>query len=224
MQLDSSAFVADPEFIHTLQLLGTSVPCDQDRVIFRQGDTPAGVYILLKGAASLSTELVSQHSVATDRFVITVETSAGAVLGLPGVLGSAENSVTAIVHSGAQLGFIARDDFASAMKADPLLSLKVLQALAKEVGCARQAALQQLYVTAECGVPHSFGSELHHIAAETAHGLASNGPRKRHDCRFSPENRIKANPWQDKPAARCSWNGERCPMNEWENALFMTKS
>jgi len=49
MQPDSSAFVADPELIRTLETCATPVRCDADCVLFNQDDTAVGVYILHEG-------------------------------------------------------------------------------------------------------------------------------------------------------------------------------
>jgi CRP-like cAMP-binding protein len=63
----------------------------------------------------------------------------GSLLGLPGLIGNEPYTLTAVAHPGAQLSFIARDDFINLMRTDMLLSLKVLQILAAEVRSARRA-------------------------------------------------------------------------------------
>ncbi len=44
--------------------------------------------------------MVGQYPGAAKKFVISIETTAGALLGLPGQLDDTENAVTAVVHEG----------------------------------------------------------------------------------------------------------------------------
>ena len=54
MKLDSSAFLADPELIDALEKRSTAISCGGDRVLFRQGDIPQGLYILDLGELTLT--------------------------------------------------------------------------------------------------------------------------------------------------------------------------
>ena len=54
MKLDPSAFLADPQLILALASKATEISCGTDQVLFRQGDAPAGLYILNKGAVTLT--------------------------------------------------------------------------------------------------------------------------------------------------------------------------
>ena len=54
VDLDPSAFLADPELIRALATRATTVPCDADSTLFKQDDSPVGVYIVHQGQASLS--------------------------------------------------------------------------------------------------------------------------------------------------------------------------
>ncbi|MGD0520053.1 MAG: cyclic nucleotide-binding domain-containing protein [Terracidiphilus sp.] len=137
MNLDPSAFLADPELIQALEKRSTPISCDQERVLFRQGDAPAGLYILHKGEATLTMRSWVGES------VISLQTTAGSILGLPALIGNEPYTLTAIAHSGAQLSFVSRDDYAALMQANPLLPLKVLRVLAAEVHSARNAMLHR---------------------------------------------------------------------------------
>ena len=133
MQLDSSAFVADPELIQALQEHSTPVQCDTDRLLFQQ-DTPAdGVYILHEGHGKL---IMNAHD---GRTIFSIEALPGSVLGLPAVVSDQPYSLSAIARAGAQVSFVSRADFFALMHAQPALSLKMLQVLAAEVRTARQA-------------------------------------------------------------------------------------
>jgi CRP-like cAMP-binding protein len=111
--------------------------CDGDRVLFRQGDDPTGLYILHKGNVTLTMDS------AQGKTFLSTQAEAGSLLGLPGLVGNEPYSLTAIARQGAELGFVTRDQFNELMKSDPLLALKILQVLAAEVRSARNAILQR---------------------------------------------------------------------------------
>ncbi len=133
MQLDPSAFQADPELLDALEKHATSIPCDEDRALFRQGDPPIGLYILRKGEAVISMTGDNGES------ILSIRATAGSLLGLPGLIGNQPYSLAAVACRGARVGFIARSDFNALMHTDPALSVKVLQVLAAEVRSARLA-------------------------------------------------------------------------------------
>lgn len=54
MQLDSAAFVVDPELAQALRERSSPIPCDTDRLLFRQDDPAVGVYLLEQGAVTLT--------------------------------------------------------------------------------------------------------------------------------------------------------------------------
>ncbi len=133
MQLDPSAFVADPDLFHALEDRATPIVCDTERVLFHQGDVPAGLYILHSGGATL--EMTSDSG----KTVVSFETTPGALLGLPGLVGNQPYSLTAVAHGGSRLGFISRDVFTSLMSTEPMVALRILRVLAAEVRTAREA-------------------------------------------------------------------------------------
>ena len=135
MQLDSSSFVADPELLRVLLTRATPVPCLADRVLLHQDDPPIGVYILLRGAATLQMDTHDGHP------IFTIEAQPGSVLGLPGLVSDQPYSLTATARAGADVRFVSRTDFFAIVQADPTLSLKMLQLLAAEVRTARKALL-----------------------------------------------------------------------------------
>ncbi len=133
VDLDPSAFVADPELIRALTTRATLVPCNADSILFRQDDPPVGVYILHEGEASLSMKSPEGHS------ILSVQALPGSLFGLPGVIGGQPYSLSARVRAGAQVSFVSTDEFFALMQSDPQLSLKMLQVLAAEVRTARRA-------------------------------------------------------------------------------------
>ncbi len=136
MQLDPSAFLADPELIDALEKRATPFLCDEDRVLFRQGDLPTGLFVIRKGEATLS----MNPGVSENAF--SCKTIAGSVLGVPGLIGNQPYSLTAVALRGAEVSFIAREDFNVLMQSDQPLMLLVLQVLAAEVRSARLALTQ----------------------------------------------------------------------------------
>lgn len=133
MKLDSSAFVADQELLSALEKRSVFIPCPEDRVLFCQGEPPAGLYVLHAGTGSLS--MTTAHG---DR-VVDTPVASGTLLGLPAVIGNQPYSLTAVVHKGSDVRYISREDFSQLMLSEPSLSLQVLRVLAAEVRTARMA-------------------------------------------------------------------------------------
>lgn len=133
MQLDPSAFLAETELLLELQKRATPIHCDQDRVLFHQGDAPVGLYILATGEATIS--MNSENG----KPLMAALATAGSVLGLPGLIGNQPYSLSATARSGSQVSFIAHNDFNALMQSQPQLLIKVLQVLAAEVRSARLA-------------------------------------------------------------------------------------
>ena len=136
MQLDPSAFVADPELVKALEKRATLIGCSEDRVLFRQGDESVGLYILLKGEVTVS------MNPGNDGTIFSCEATPGSLLGLPGLIAKQPYSLTAIARSGAQVSFVSAGDFGALMQSEPSLLMKVLQVLAAEVRSARLAITQ----------------------------------------------------------------------------------
>ena len=133
MKLDPSAFVADSELIHALEEKSTAIACGEDRVLFKQGDHPKGLYILDQGEITLT------MTTPEGQQIMEIQAHAGSLLGLPGLIGAGPYTLSAIARDGARLSFVPRDEFTQLMQADPRLSFKILQVLAAELRSARQA-------------------------------------------------------------------------------------
>jgi len=133
VELDPSAFVADPELVALLEKKATLLDCASDRVLFLQGDPPVGLYLLRSGTARLKME-------STDGTpIVSITVSAGSLLGLPGLLANQPFTLAAIAEKGAVVGFIPRDEFTTLMQNEPMMALKMLAVLAAEVRSARRA-------------------------------------------------------------------------------------
>jgi CRP-like cAMP-binding protein len=132
MKLESSAFVADPELIQALEEHSTTISCSDDRVLFNQGDSPQGLYIVDQGEITLTMDSPSGQE------VMKIKAHPGSLLGLPGLIGNGPYTLSAVAHDGAKVSFVPRDEFTGLMQADAQLSLKILQVLAAELRSARQ--------------------------------------------------------------------------------------
>jgi CRP-like cAMP-binding protein len=131
VKLDSSAFLADPELIQALEKDSTAISCGEDRVLFKQGDCPQGLYIVDQGEITLTMDSPSGKN------VMRIQAHPGSLLGLPGLLGNGAYTLSAIAPVGSRLSFVPRDNFTSLMQSDPRLSFKILQVLAAELRSAR---------------------------------------------------------------------------------------
>ncbi|HEY1896453.1 MAG TPA: cyclic nucleotide-binding domain-containing protein [Terracidiphilus sp.] len=137
MKMDANAFVADPELIEALKKHATRVECEEDRLLFKQGDAPEGLYLFCGGQATLSLT-----SSAGD-VVMSVSVDVGSLLGLPGVIGNVPYSLTARAKKGSLVTFVKREDFHQLMLTDPSVSVGILRVLAAEVRTARMALVER---------------------------------------------------------------------------------
>lgn len=136
MQLDPSAFIAEPALIDALEKRATPFVCEEERVLFRQGDPPTGLFILRKGQITLSMDPGANQN------LFACEATPGSLLGVPGLIANQPYSLTAIARQGAEVCFVTRDEFNTLMQTDQSLMLLILQVLAAEVRSARLALAQ----------------------------------------------------------------------------------
>lgn len=131
MKRDSS--VADRRLIRSLEKRSTPIICGKGHILFKQGDVPAGLYILQSGEAVLFMES------ASGRTLMSLEAGPGSLLGLPGIIANEPYTLTAIARKDAMIRFVTRIDFEDVIRTEPALQLSVLRLLAAEVGTARRA-------------------------------------------------------------------------------------
>ena len=137
MKMDASAFVADPELVEALKAHSFPVACEEDRVLFNQGDSPDGLYIFHKGGVRLT-----MRSQMGD-LLMDMPAIEGSLLGLPGLIGGAPYSLTALAHKGAEVSFVSHDDFQEIMLRVPAVAVGILRVLAAEVRTARMALVER---------------------------------------------------------------------------------
>jgi CRP-like cAMP-binding protein len=133
VQIESSPLRTDLEFFQVFQDRSIPILCNQDRVLFCQGETATGIFILHEGSANLFKRGNENDS------VICLRATGPSIIGLPSVLGRHPNDFTAIAESGARVTFVHQEDLTNSMNSDPPLMIKVLRLLAAEVDYARQA-------------------------------------------------------------------------------------
>ena len=133
VQLDPTAFLADPELIRALSEHATPIACVSDRILFQQDDPAVGLYILHEGEVTIS--MTSQEG----QTILSVQARSGSLLGLPGLVSNQPYSLTAVACSGARISFLAGSEFTTLMESNPPLAFKILQVLAAEVRSARNA-------------------------------------------------------------------------------------
>jgi CRP-like cAMP-binding protein len=130
--MDASSFVADPKLIQKLETWARPVVLGPDGILFRQGDAPAGVYIILQGHVTLTMLSAAEPT-------LNAKTGAGSLLGLPAVIGEEPYSLTAKASEDAIIHFVTSADFIDLMRREPMFSFHVLRVLAQEIRAAREA-------------------------------------------------------------------------------------
>ena len=133
LNIDSSSFIAEKELIEALEKRSSTLVCQEERQLFRQGSDPTGLFILRKGKATLSMES------PTGGTLMSIMLFPGSLLGLPALIGNEPYTLTATAEQGAEFGFVTREDFNSLMLTDPTLAVRILRVLAAEVRTARHA-------------------------------------------------------------------------------------
>jgi CRP-like cAMP-binding protein len=136
MKMDATAFVADPKLIGALKQRATPVDCAEDRLLFKQGDAPEGLYIFCEGEVTLTL------MASTGDVVMSLSVAVGSLLGLPGVIGNVPYSLSARAKKGSLVTFVKREDFHQLMLTDPSVSVGILRVLAAEVRTARTALVE----------------------------------------------------------------------------------
>jgi CRP-like cAMP-binding protein len=134
VKLDTAAFVGNPELVAALKVRSRTVECTEDRVLFVQGETPTGLFILEDGEVHLTMRSPEGELVMNER------AEPGSLLGLPGVICNQGYSLSAYARKGAAVRFVGREEFSRLMLNEPGMAMLILRVLAAEVRTARIAA------------------------------------------------------------------------------------
>jgi CRP-like cAMP-binding protein len=119
--------------MHALDKRSKPVSYDEGHILFSQGESPRGLYILRDGEAALIMQSPS------GRVVFFLHATAGSLLGLPAVVSNEPYTLSAIVRKDSEVRFVSRDDYEELIQAEPTLYPSVLQVLATELRAARLA-------------------------------------------------------------------------------------
>ena len=136
MKMDAAAFVADPELIEALGKHCERIECDQDRVLFHQGEAAKGLYIFRNGNVRLV--MVSQSG----EEIMNIPALENSLLGLPGLIGGTAYTLSAYAQKGSEVCFVSREEFGRLMLSQPAVSVGILRVLAAEVRTARMALVE----------------------------------------------------------------------------------
>jgi CRP-like cAMP-binding protein len=96
---------------------------DADGVLFREGDSPARLYLLKEGEATIA---VANHAIPC------LQLGAGSLIGRSSVLTNQRHGTTATVSPDAQVDALDPSEFLALIDRHPALHLRVLQILASE--------------------------------------------------------------------------------------------
>lgn len=131
MHLEPSSFVAVSELVDALSECAVHLDCRETRTLFRQGDSPYGLFIVHSGDVQ-----ITMHDMAGN-ILLRAPVQSGSLLGLPAIVGNVPYSLSAEANRGAQVSVIPQKDFSRFMLTSPGLAIKVIQVLAAEVRAAR---------------------------------------------------------------------------------------
>jgi CRP/FNR family transcriptional regulator len=115
-----------PEALKEFDALTFSSVYPQGAVLYSEGQTPRGVFMLCHGTVKLSC------ASGDGRTLITRIVQPGELLGLTSVLSGHPYKMTAETLEPAQIDFVRREDFVHFMRRNPNASLNVIQQLTDE--------------------------------------------------------------------------------------------
>ena len=131
--LHHAAFPSDPTLFEALGRHARKLRCEEDRMLFSQGDGPIGLFLVRSGTVQAVV-----HS-GNGKVTAVFYANPGAVLCLPAVVSKEPCSLSALARQGSDIAFLSKDDFDDLLREEPGLLIAVLRVLASEVHSAREA-------------------------------------------------------------------------------------
>jgi CRP-like cAMP-binding protein len=128
-----NSFIADCALIQTLEKRSVSVPCWRGVFLFKQGESPSGLYIIRSGKVSLL--MKAENGIEVAHFTV----GAGSILGLPAIVAREPYTLSAMATERSEISYVELEAFKGLMQEQPSLFPKVLEVLAAEVRSARLA-------------------------------------------------------------------------------------
>jgi CRP-like cAMP-binding protein len=134
MNSEVPPFLADPELVRHMEEGSTPVVRSNNRILFRQGDAPVGLFILKSGTAVATV-------CADGEAIFSVTVGPGALLGLAAAISNGPYAFNLEIGESAQIKVLSCAAFNNLLQTSPFLLTKVLEAMAREV-CLIERALK----------------------------------------------------------------------------------
>jgi len=130
----SGSFIASERVFEKLRALCTERTVGGSTVLFGQGETPKEVVLVLHGEIALTPD-------ATEPTLCRIA-RAGAVLGVPAILGRKCYSLTAVAVSKCIIAIVPRERFLAALPTHPEMTLGIVRMLAEEISEMQNLSVQ----------------------------------------------------------------------------------
>jgi CRP/FNR family cyclic AMP-dependent transcriptional regulator len=126
-----NSFIADSTLINALEAQTSSRYFSRGAILFSQGQSPTGLYIIRSGTISLI--MKADNGLEIAHFSV----GAGSILGLPSIVSGQPYTLSARAVEGLEARCVSPEEFDRLMHERPSLRPKVLEVLAAEVRLAR---------------------------------------------------------------------------------------
>ena len=126
------AFEAPQEVCTLLQTMGTPLSVAAKTVLFRKGEPPKGVFLVLKGKVAVSA--------GDRRSGLTRIAQKRSLLGLPSTVNNRRYSLTAQTLSDVELCLVEPEAFRTLLRSNPVVGLAIVKILSEEVWALRRLA------------------------------------------------------------------------------------
>ncbi len=131
----SPAFQVPRNICALLDKLGATKAIPRGTVLFRTGDLPKGVFLVLKGRAVLY--------VGDDSGTVTRIAGKRSLLGLPSTVGNRRYTLSAEALTDVEVCHIPAMEFRETLAGNPAIGLEVIRILSDEVNVLRQIAISK---------------------------------------------------------------------------------
>jgi CRP-like cAMP-binding protein len=123
-------FEAPAEIRVLLRSIGTRETIPAKTVLFRTGDPPKGVFLVLRGKVALSA--------GSDQSPLTRIAGQGSLLGLPSTVGKIPYSLNAEALSNVEVCLVQAEPFRKLLASNPVLGMAIVNILSNEVSALRR--------------------------------------------------------------------------------------
>ena len=130
------AFLAHPNLREALEKLATTMTKKAGTVLFRQGQSAKGVFLVRTGKAVVTVRSTD------DGAGVPRNVGPGAVLGLPANICGKPYSLTAQVTEDCELGFVDRSKVVKLLRQDGSLCLHAVEVVGRELAALRNELAQ----------------------------------------------------------------------------------